>query len=160
MTSGENSLENAANETLCRLWRDHHDIPAARQLAKRYGRLIVQLAEIHRASGLPWNDLTGEGQLGRMRALCRFDLDQGVRFTTYAFWWVAFTLQEYVLKNVPSPFGPARAGELLCAEFGCPPIREPRAAAKRDLPRRQQPTLATAAFDTHRRIADATRGRI
>jgi DNA-binding winged helix-turn-helix (wHTH) protein len=97
--TSENSLENAADETLCRRWRDHHDISAARQLAKRYRRLIVQLAEIHHASGLPWDDLTGEAQLGLMRALCRFDPDQGVGFATYATWWVAFTLQEYVLRN-------------------------------------------------------------
>lgn len=160
MTSGENSLENAADETLCRLWRDRHDVSAARQLAKRHRSLIVRLAEIHRAFGLPWNDLTGEGQLGLLRALCRFGPDQVIGFTTYASRWVAFTLQEHVLKNAPSPFGPARAGELARAELGCPPIREPRAAAKRDLPSRQQPALATVAFDTHRRTADATCGRI
>jgi DNA-binding winged helix-turn-helix (wHTH) protein len=156
----DNRLENAADETLCHRWRDHHDISAAHQLAKRYRRLVVRLAEIHRASGLPWDDLTGEGQLGLMRALCRFDPDQGVGFTTYATWWVAFTLQEYVLKNVASPFGRARGGELLWVEFGCPPIRQPCAAAKPDLRPRQQTTLATVAFNTHRRVADATCRRI
>ena len=59
-----NSLENAADETLCVRWRDRHDISAAHQLAKRHRRLVVELAQIYRPSGLPWNDLTGEGQLG------------------------------------------------------------------------------------------------
>ena len=107
-TRGSN-LENAADATLCHRWRDRHDISAAGQLAKRHRRIVVELAEIHRASGLPWDDLTGEGQLGLMHALCRFDPDQRVGFTTYATWWVAFTLREYVLKNAPSPFG--RLGE-------------------------------------------------
>jgi DNA-binding winged helix-turn-helix (wHTH) protein len=158
--TSENSLENAADETLCHRWRDRHDISAARQLAKRYRRLVVQLAEIHRPSGLPWDDLTGEGQLGLMRALCRFDPDQGVGFATYATWWVAFTLQEYVLKNAPSPFCRARAGQLLCAEFGCLPIRQPRGAAKPDLRPRQQTALAAVTLNTHCRAADATCGRI
>ena len=48
-----NSLENAADETLCLRWRDRHDISAAHQLAKRHRRLVVELAEIYRPSGLP-----------------------------------------------------------------------------------------------------------
>ena len=71
----QNSRENA-DETLCHRWRDRHDISAADQLAKRHWRLVAELAEIYRPSGLPWNDLIGEGQLGLMRAICRFDPDQ------------------------------------------------------------------------------------
>ena len=106
-----NSLENAADETLCVRWRDRHDISAAHQLAKRHRRLVVELAEIYRPSGLPWNDLTGEGQLGLMHAICRFDPDQGVGFATYATWWVTVSLQSYVQKNSLRAFGRARVGD-------------------------------------------------
>ena len=108
-TSG-NSLETSADETLCHRWRDRHDISAARQLAKRHQRLVLELAEIYRPSGLPWDDLTGEGQLGLMRAICRFDPDQRIGFVTCAAWWVTVTLQEYVLKHSPRAFGRARVG--------------------------------------------------
>jgi len=97
----QNSPENAADETLCLRWRDRHDISAAHQLAKRHRRLVAALAQIYRPSGLPWNDLTGEGQLGLMHAICRFDPDQGVGFATYATWWVTVSLQSYVQKNSP-----------------------------------------------------------
>ena len=106
-----NSLENAADETLCVRWRDRHDISAAHQLAKRHRRLVVELAQIYRPSGLPWNDLTGEGHLGLMRAICRFDPDQGVGFATYATWWVTVSLQSYVQKNSLRSFGRARVGD-------------------------------------------------
>src|SRR5215471_15905097 len=109
-----NSPENAADETLCLRWRDRHDISAAHQLAKRHRRLIVELAEIYSPSGLPWNDLTGEGQLGLMHAICRFDPDQGVGFATYATWWVTVSLQSYVQKNLPRAFGRARVGDSDC----------------------------------------------
>jgi cytochrome bd ubiquinol oxidase subunit II len=102
--TSENSFENPADETLCRRWRDRHDISAAHQLAKRHRRLVLELAEIYRPSGLPWDDLTGEGQLGLMRAICRFDPDQSVRFATHATWRVAVTLQGYVLKKSPREF--------------------------------------------------------
>jgi hypothetical protein len=52
-TSG-NSLENSADETLWRSWRDRHDTSAARQFAKRHRRLVLELS-----SGLPWDDLIG-----------------------------------------------------------------------------------------------------
>jgi RNA polymerase sigma-32 factor len=109
-TSG-NSLENAADQTLCRRWRDRHDISAAHQLAKRHRRLVLELAEIYRPSGLAWDDLTGEGQLGLMHAICRFDPDQGVRFATYATWCVTVSLHQYVLKNAPRAFVRARVGD-------------------------------------------------
>ena len=114
-TSG-NNLDNATDETLCRRWRDHHDISAASQLAKRHRGLVVELARIYRASNLLWNDLAGEGQLGLMRALCRFDPDQGVSFATYATWQVAVTLQAYVLSNPPRAFGRVRVGNNHLAE--------------------------------------------
>jgi DNA-directed RNA polymerase specialized sigma subunit len=77
-------------------------------LAKRHRLLVLELAEIYRPSGLPWDDLTSEGQLGLMRAICRFDRDQGVGFTTHATWWVTVTLQTYVLKHSPGAFGRTR----------------------------------------------------
>jgi DNA-directed RNA polymerase sigma subunit (sigma70/sigma32) len=106
--TGGNSLEK--DEMLCRRWRDRHDISAAHQLAKRHRRLVAELAEIYRPSGLPWNDLVGEGQLGLMHALCRFDPDQGVGFTTYAAWCITGSLQSYIQTNSPRAFGRTRVG--------------------------------------------------
>ena len=110
--TGRSSPEDAADETLWRRWRDRYDISAAHQLAKRHRRLVLQLAELYRPSGLPWDDLTGEGQLGLMRAICRFDPDEGFEFSTYANWRVSVTLQEYVLKNSPSTFNHHRSDEV------------------------------------------------
>jgi DNA-directed RNA polymerase sigma subunit (sigma70/sigma32) len=109
--ANENELENSADETLCLRWRDRHDISAAHQLANRHRLLVLQLAETYRACGLPWNDLTGEGHLGLMRAICRFDPDQGVGFATYATWWVSVSLQLYVQKNSRRALGRARVGD-------------------------------------------------
>ena len=155
-----NSPEETEDETLCRRWRHRHRISAARQLAKRYWRLIVQLAGIHRASGLRRYDPSGASQLGLMRALCRFDPNRGVGFSTYATWWVAFTLHDCVLMNASTPIGRARVDELLRADFGCAPIRQLWTAARSDLRLRQQTALATVASDSHRRADDATCGRI
>jgi RNA polymerase sigma-32 factor len=86
---------------LCSRWRDHHDVSAAHALANCHLPLVVQIARAYRGYGLQWEELLGEGHVGLMRALCRFDPDHGVRFTTYATWWVRASIQQYVLHNWP-----------------------------------------------------------
>jgi RNA polymerase sigma-32 factor len=92
-------LSADAERALCLRWRDNHDISAAHQLANSHLRLVGKLALGYGGYGLPIEDLTGEGHVGLMRAVCRFDPDRGVRFATYAIWWVRAAIQEYILHN-------------------------------------------------------------
>lgn len=62
-------------------------------------RLVVKIARGYRGYGLASDDLIGEGQVGLMRAVCRFDPDRGVRFAAYAVLWVHAAIREYVLRN-------------------------------------------------------------
>jgi RNA polymerase sigma-32 factor len=92
-------LSTDAEVALCHRWRDHHDISAAHRLAASHLRLVVEIAEGYRGYGLPFDDLAGEGHLGLMRAICRFDPDHGVAFGAYATWWIRSAIEEYVLEN-------------------------------------------------------------
>jgi RNA polymerase sigma-32 factor len=92
-------LSAEVERTLCCRWRDHHDIRAAHQIVGSHLRLVVKITKMYRGYGLQLEDLLGEGQVGMMRALCRFDPDRGVRFATYALWWVRAAIQEYILHN-------------------------------------------------------------
>jgi RNA polymerase sigma-32 factor len=84
---------------LCHRWRDHHDISAAHRLAASHVRLVVKVAGDYCGYGLPFDDLAGEGHLGLMRAICRFDPDRGGPFAAYAIRWIRAAIEEYVLNN-------------------------------------------------------------
>jgi RNA polymerase sigma-32 factor len=92
-------LSAEVEQELGRRWRDHHDNSAAHQLVGSHLRLVVKIARGYRGYGLASEDLIGEGHVGLMRAVCRFDPDHGARFATYAVWWVRAAIQEYILHN-------------------------------------------------------------
>jgi RNA polymerase sigma-32 factor len=66
-------LSVEAEQALTRRWRDRHDVSAAHQLVGSHLRLVVKIAKGYRRYGLPLEDLIGEGHVGLMRAVCRFE---------------------------------------------------------------------------------------
>ena len=62
-------------------------------------RLAISMAAKFRRYGAPMNDLIQEASLGLMKAADKFDPDRGVRFSTYAVWWIKAGIQDYVMRN-------------------------------------------------------------
>jgi RNA polymerase sigma-32 factor len=62
-------------------------------------RLVVAMAVRYRNYGLPLSDLVQEGNVGLMRAAERFDPARGVRFATYAMWWIRASMHDFILRN-------------------------------------------------------------
>jgi RNA polymerase sigma-32 factor len=92
-------LSADTEHSLCSRWTDHHDIAAAQQLVRSHLRLVAEIATDYCGCGLPIEELIGEGHVGLMRAVCRFDPDCGTRFATYAVWWVGAAVQQHILHN-------------------------------------------------------------
>ncbi len=80
-------------------WRDRRDEAALHRLITAYMRLAIAMAAKFRRYGAPMNDLIQEAGLGLMKAAEKFDPDRGVRFSTYAVWWIKASIQDYVMRN-------------------------------------------------------------
>lgn len=80
-------------------WRDERDERALHRLVTAYMRLAISMASKFRRYGAPMNDLIQEASLGLMKAADKFDPDRGVRFSTYAVWWIKASIQDYVMRN-------------------------------------------------------------
>lgn len=79
--------------------RDHNDLEAASALILSHLRLVVSISRQYLGYGLPHGDLIQEGNVGLMKAVKRFDPDQGVRLVSYAMHWIKAEIHEYILKN-------------------------------------------------------------
>ena len=82
-----------------RKFRQDNDVDAAGKLVLSHLRLVVSIARQYLGYGLPHGDLIQEGNVGLMKAVKRFDPDQGVRLVSYAMHWIKAEIHEYILKN-------------------------------------------------------------
>ena len=62
-------------------------------------RLVIYVAKSYRGRGVPLLDLIQEGNLGLMRALEKFEPRRGVKFSTYAHWWVRQSISRAVMEQ-------------------------------------------------------------
>lgn len=95
----EGSLTQEEEVRLAKRWLESKDAKAAERIVKAFQPLVRSLARRFQSQTILLEDLIGEGNLGLMRALDKFDPDRGVRFATYATWWVRAALLDHVLKN-------------------------------------------------------------
>ncbi len=82
-----------------RKYRQDNDLDAAGKLVLSHLRLVVSISRQYLGYGLPHGDLIQEGNVGLMKAVKRFDPDQGVRLVSYAMHWIKAEIHEYILKN-------------------------------------------------------------
>ena len=82
-----------------RKFKQHNDLEAAGKLVLSHLRLVVSVSRKYLGYGLPHGDLIQEGNIGLMKAVKRFDPDQGVRLVSYALHWIRAEIHEYILRN-------------------------------------------------------------
>lgn len=91
-------LSREDEESIVSRWKNG-DMKALDRLISAYMRLAISMASKYKNYGIPLGDLIQEANLGLMTAASKFDLEKGVRFGTYASWWIRSHLQDYILHN-------------------------------------------------------------
>ncbi len=76
-----------------------NDVDAARKLVLAHLRFVVHIAKTYKGYGLSEADLIQEGNIGLMKAVRKFNPEEGVRLISYAVHWIRAEIHEYVLRN-------------------------------------------------------------
>ena len=84
-------------QEFARKLRNENDLEAAGKLVLSHLRVVVSVARQYLGYGLPHADLIQEGNIGLMKAVKRYDPDQGVRLVSYGMHWIKAEIQEYIL---------------------------------------------------------------
>ena len=92
-------LTLAEEQEFSRSLKQDNNLDAAGKLVLSHLRLVVSISRKYLGYGLSHGDLIQEGNIGLMKAVKRFDPDQGVRLVSYAMHWIKAEIHEYVLKN-------------------------------------------------------------
>ncbi len=92
-------LTQEEEQEFARKFRETNDLEAAGKLVLSHLRLVVSVSRQYLGYGLPHGDLIQEGNVGLMKAVKRFDPEQGVRLVSYALHWIKAEIHEYILKN-------------------------------------------------------------
>jgi RNA polymerase primary sigma factor len=89
-------------------------VPTGTEMIEANQGLVRYVARKYCGLGVPFEDLVQEGNIGLIRAVEKFDRSRGLKFSTYAVWWIRSAVVEAV-GNARTIRVPARAGQQLTA---------------------------------------------
>ncbi len=156
---GQKARDELANESisasrrsdLTRLIDD--GMAAFEHLIMANSRLVVSVAKKYRGRGVPFQDLIQEGHIGLIRAAKKFEYQRGLKFSTYATWWIRQAITRVIADQsrtirLPVYIGDQinqmhRAAHELLQDLHRPPTQEELAKAM-DLPLAQIEELVRA----------------
>jgi len=92
-------LDYRGEQELARAIIEDNDPEARERMVKSNLRLVVNIAKKYTDRGMSLGDLIEEGNLGLIKAVDCFDPDHGVRFSTYAAWWIKQSIKRALLMS-------------------------------------------------------------
>ena len=84
---------------LAKRYQLNNDLQAAYTLIMSNLRMVVYLAREYQGYGLALDELVQEGNVGLMKAVKKYDPEQGVRLASYAVHWIRAEILEFISRN-------------------------------------------------------------
>jgi len=80
-------------------WQQEGDLAARDRIIQANIRFVVSVAKSFLSRGLPLSDLVAEGIIGLMVAIDRFETERGLKFISYAVWWIRQKMRSAIHNN-------------------------------------------------------------
>jgi RNA polymerase primary sigma factor len=90
---------SAEEEKACAVLAASGDGRARQRLIQANLRFVILVAKRYRNRGVPLEDLVNEGNIGLIQAAQRFDPERGIRFVSYAIWWIRQAILQAIQEN-------------------------------------------------------------
>ncbi len=109
--ANERVLSREEEQVLFKLYREEGDREAYEEIVRCNINLVKSLARSYKRSGVEFDDLVSEGCLGLMTAIEKFDYTRGLKFSTYAIWWINQNMSRYIKNSSRTIRVPVHAQE-------------------------------------------------
>ena len=93
--------------------KDKGDKEAMEELITSNLRLVIAIARKYTSKGLPLQDLIQEGNIGLIKAVRKFDIKRGCKFSTYAVWWIKLHISRALIDKTSNIRIPVHQIEIL-----------------------------------------------
>jgi RNA polymerase sigma-32 factor len=92
-------LSQTQEKFLATRWKELDELKDSEEILLAFKPLLMNIVKRYKYYGILHEDLIQEAWLGLCTALCKYDPNRGVRFSSYARWWVNASCQDYVMRN-------------------------------------------------------------
>jgi RNA polymerase primary sigma factor len=94
-----NPISREREEKLFNLIKYNGDFKARQEIIESHLKFVFNVAKKYKGMGIPMEDLISEGNIGLTKAIDKFDNEKGVKFISYAVWWIRQSIQECLNKR-------------------------------------------------------------
>lgn len=82
------SIKKNEEFELFRQYYEEHNEGAKKIILQSNLKFVITIAKQYKGRGVPFNDLISEGNIGLIKAFNKFDYKRGIKFISYAVWWI------------------------------------------------------------------------
>lgn len=92
------SISREKEHELFKLIRKNNN-QAKNEIIESHLKFVFDVAKCYKGKGVPLEDLISEGNIGLAKAINKFDENKGIKFISYAVWWIKQSILECLRKR-------------------------------------------------------------